>query len=163
LKQLNRLRGFSLFFGLIRFALAQLVSSPPFRFPSAASLLADAVTSLHRVMLPVHWTKISLLSPLHLPPMHASLHHLPFRGENEALNLHHHSWPPSPDHPTPTLHCYKIISTVTTFPTHSIVFSFCLLPNQSTTPLELHPPPSFYFTVVPRSSSIHIMTHTLMN
>jgi hypothetical protein len=36
----------------------------------------------------------------------------------EALNLHHHSRPPTLDHPTPTLHCYKkIISTMATLPT----------------------------------------------
>jgi hypothetical protein len=28
---------------------------------------------------------------------------------------------------------------------HSTTSSFCLLPSQTTTPLELHPPPSFFF------------------
>jgi hypothetical protein len=34
------------------------------------------------------------------------------------MNSHHCRWPPSPDHLTPTLHCYKkVISTLATLPT----------------------------------------------
>jgi hypothetical protein len=40
---------------------------------------------------------------------------LPSQTEIEALNPHHCCRPPSPDHPTPTFHCYKnIILTLTT-------------------------------------------------
>jgi hypothetical protein len=45
-------------------------------------------------------------------------HRLPSRAKTEALNPHHHHMLPSPDRPTPTLHCYKkIISTLATVPT----------------------------------------------
>jgi hypothetical protein len=45
-------------------------------------------------------------------------HRLPSWAETKALNLHHHCRPPSPDSPTPTLHCYKnVISTLATLPT----------------------------------------------
>jgi hypothetical protein len=37
----------------------------------------------------------------------ASSRHLPSRAKTEAMNPHHHRRPPSPDRPTPTLHCYK--------------------------------------------------------
>jgi hypothetical protein len=48
----------------------------------------------------------------------ASFHRLPSRVEIEVLNSHYRRRLPSPDRPTPTLHCYKrIISTLTTFPT----------------------------------------------
>jgi hypothetical protein len=45
-------------------------------------------------------------------------HRLSPRVETEALNPHHHCRSPSPDHPTPTIHCYKkIISILITLPT----------------------------------------------
>jgi hypothetical protein len=48
----------------------------------------------------------------------ASSRHLLSRAETEALNSHHRHRPPSSDHLTPTLHCYKkVISTLTTLPT----------------------------------------------
>jgi hypothetical protein len=48
----------------------------------------------------------------------ASSSHLTSQAETKALNPHHHSWSPSSDRPTPTLHCYKkIISTMITLPT----------------------------------------------
>jgi hypothetical protein len=41
----------------------------------------------------------------------------PLSTQTEALNPHHRRWPPSPDRPTPTLHCYKnVISTLVTLP-----------------------------------------------
>jgi hypothetical protein len=47
-----------------------------------------------------------------------SSRHLISRVETEALNPHYHSRSPSPDHPTPTLHCYKkVILIVTTLST----------------------------------------------
>jgi hypothetical protein len=69
LYQLNRPRGFSSFFGPVRFASAQLTSSPLFPLLSAASPLADVVMSLCRVTLPSHSAKTSLLPPVHLPAM----------------------------------------------------------------------------------------------
>jgi hypothetical protein len=42
---------------------------------------------------------------------------LPSQAKTEALNPHHHNKPPSSDYPTPTLYCYKkITSTVATLP-----------------------------------------------
>jgi hypothetical protein len=46
---------------------------------------------------------------------------------------------------------------------HSTASLFCLLPSQSTTPSELHPPSSFLLTVVPHTSSLHTMTPMMMN
>jgi hypothetical protein len=46
---------------------------------------------------------------------------------------------------------------------HSIASLFCLLPSQSTTSLELHPPSSFLFPTVPHPTSIRTMTLTVMN
>jgi hypothetical protein len=43
----------------------------------------------------------------------ASSHHLLFRAEIKALNLHHCRRPPSLNNPTPIIHCYKkVISTL---------------------------------------------------
>jgi hypothetical protein len=82
------------FFGSVRFASAQLGSSPPFLLPSVVSPPVDIVTPSHRFTLPSH------------------------RTETEALNPHDHSRPPSPNRPTHILHCYKkIISILVTFPT----------------------------------------------
>jgi hypothetical protein len=48
----------------------------------------------------------------------ASSCRLPSRVETEALNPHHRRWPPAPNRPTLTLHCYKnAISTLTTLST----------------------------------------------
>jgi hypothetical protein len=58
---------FFLFFGLVRFTLDQLVSSPPFPLLSAASPLADIITPSYRVTLPFHWAKKCSRSLLHLP------------------------------------------------------------------------------------------------
>jgi hypothetical protein len=50
---------------------------------------------------------------------------LPSQPETEALNLHHHSRPPSLHHLTPTLHYYKkIISILVTLPTTQSHFHF---------------------------------------
>jgi hypothetical protein len=47
-----------------------------------------------------------------------SSHRFPSWAENKALNPHRHCRPPSSNHPTPTLHCYKkVISILTTLPT----------------------------------------------
>jgi hypothetical protein len=52
------------------------------------------------------------------PSGNASSRCLPSRAETKALNPHHRHRPPSPDHPTPTLHCYKkVISILATLPT----------------------------------------------
>ncbi len=48
----------------------------------------------------------------------ASSRRLPSRAKTEALNPHRRHRPPSPDHPTPTLHWYKkVILTLVTLPT----------------------------------------------
>jgi hypothetical protein len=46
-------------------------------------------------------------------------------------------------------------------PHHSIKSLFYLIPSQSTTPLELHPPSSFPFTPVLCPSSLRTMTPTV--
>jgi hypothetical protein len=50
----------------VRFTSVQLVSSPPFPIPSAASPLADVVTPPRRVTLPSYSAKMSSLPLLHL-------------------------------------------------------------------------------------------------
>jgi hypothetical protein len=74
--------------------------------------------------------------------------------------------PPSttyPDRLTPTLHCYKKVnSTLVTLPTTQMSL-FCIFPSQSITPSELHPPSSFSFTVIPRSSSLRTATPMVIN
>jgi hypothetical protein len=57
------------FFGQVRFASAQLASSPLFALPSAASPLTNVIILLRRITLPSHWVKMSLLLPLHLLTM----------------------------------------------------------------------------------------------
>jgi hypothetical protein len=52
LKQLNRLREFSLIFDSVRFVSAQLMLSPPFSLCGAASPLVDVATPPHHVTLP---------------------------------------------------------------------------------------------------------------
>jgi hypothetical protein len=48
----------------------------------------------------------------------ASSNLLPSRAKNKALNPHHHCRPPSPDHMTPTVHCFKkVISILITIST----------------------------------------------
>jgi hypothetical protein len=94
------------------------VLSPPFPFPfpCAASPPANVVTPPRHVMLFsmeqrrarchcfIYWQHFILLSPLS-------------QAKTETLNLHHRHCPPSPDRPTPTLHCYKkVITTLATIP-----------------------------------------------
>jgi hypothetical protein len=54
------------FFGLVRFALGQLVSSSPFALLYAVSPLSDIATLPRCVMLPSHGAKMSSLAPLFL-------------------------------------------------------------------------------------------------
>jgi hypothetical protein len=50
---------------------------------------------------------------------------LPSRAKTEALNLHHHCWPPLSDHLTPTLHCYKkVMSTLASLPATQLCLHF---------------------------------------
>jgi hypothetical protein len=82
----------------------------------------------------------------------------------KTLNPHHHCRPSYLDRPTPTLHCYKKFTpTMPTLSTTQSLSLFFILPNQSTTSLELHPPPSFSFTVIPRSSFLRTITPTVIN
>jgi hypothetical protein len=55
------------FFGLVRFASGQLVSSSPFALLYAVSPPSDIATLPRRVMLPSHGAKTSSLPPLFLP------------------------------------------------------------------------------------------------
>jgi hypothetical protein len=42
-------------------------------------------------------------------------HHIPSQAKTKALNPHHRRWPPSPNSPALTIHCYKkVISTLDT-------------------------------------------------
>jgi hypothetical protein len=55
----------------------------------------------------------------------ALFYHLTSQAKTEALNLYHRHRLPSSDHPTPTLHCYKmIISTLATLPTTQLRLHF---------------------------------------
>jgi hypothetical protein len=86
---------------------------------------------------------------------------LPSRVKTEALNQHHCRRLSSPNHSTPTLNCYKkIISTLVTLPITQPRLYFA---SQITTPLELHPPPSFNFTAVSCSFSLRTMASTVTN
>jgi hypothetical protein len=58
---------FFFIFGLVRFTSAQLVPSPLFPFPGAASPLVDVTIPSRRVTLSSHGVKTSSLRPLHFP------------------------------------------------------------------------------------------------
>jgi hypothetical protein len=157
----NRPCEFSSFYALVRFASAQLASSPPFPLPGSAYPLTDVTTPCH-ASFPLNQDELVAFASSSSNP---SSHRIASRAKTEVLNLHHHSRSPSPNHLTPTLHCYKkIISTVATLLAHhSTTPPFCLLPSETTTSSELHPSPSFPFTIVPHQSSLDTMTLTLMN
>jgi hypothetical protein len=57
---------FSSFSSSVRFASAQLASPPLFPIPGVVSPLADVITPSRHVTLISHWSKTSLLPPLHL-------------------------------------------------------------------------------------------------
>jgi hypothetical protein len=139
LKQLNRPPEFSLFFGPVKFASAQLPSSPPFLLPGAASPPADVAT---QCFIPA----------------------LPLSSQNQVLNPHHHSNPPFPACPTPNFHCYKkIISIMITLSTTQQCLYFASSIAKISRLSELHLSSSFPFTVVLCPSSIHIITLMLIN
>jgi hypothetical protein len=54
------------FFGRVRFALAELASSPPFPLLGNTSPLAHITMLPRRVVFPSHGAKTSSLPPLHL-------------------------------------------------------------------------------------------------
>jgi hypothetical protein len=60
---------FSLFFSPVKSVLGQLVPSPSFSLPGAASHPIDVTTSPCRVTLPSHEDKMSSLPLFHLPVM----------------------------------------------------------------------------------------------
>jgi hypothetical protein len=162
LYQLNRSRGFSLFFSPVRFASTQLASSPPIPFPSVASPLADVITPPHCVTLPSHWVKMSSLPSLHLPatlcsvasPLEPKLKHW-IRTTATGYPPRTARLPPSTVIKRSSQPCHSLH--------HSTVSPFYLLPSPSTTPSELHMPPSFPLTVVSCPSSLRTTTHTVMN
>jgi hypothetical protein len=143
--------------------LAQLVSSPLFLPPRcrlSSSRHSHAAAPCHTSFL-LNQNEIGVSAST---SDNDSFRRLSSRAEAEALNLYHHSRPPFPKHSTPTLHYYKKDHlNLSHSPHNSIVSLFCLLSSQRNTSLELHPSSSFYFTVVPRSSSLHTMTLTLIN
>jgi hypothetical protein len=111
LYQLNQLCEFSLFFDLVRFASIQPALSPPFLLPGVTSPPVDLVM-LHHASFP--WSQDQLTNYTSSFG-NASSRRLPSWVKIEALNLHHHRQPPSPNRPTLTLHCYKkVISTLIT-------------------------------------------------
>jgi hypothetical protein len=70
-------------------------------------------------------------------------HRLPSRVQTEELNLHHHHYPPSLDHPTSTLHYYKkVISTLVTLPTTQsrlhFAFSLAKAPRHRSSTCRYH-------------------------
>jgi hypothetical protein len=115
---LNRPCGFSSFFGHVRFASAQLLSSPHFLLSGAVSPPTDIVTlPCHVTLLLFHRVKVSSLHPFN-PSIMLRPVVSPSWANIEVLNLHHRRWPPSSDSPTPTHHCYKkIVSILITLPT----------------------------------------------
>jgi hypothetical protein len=163
LKQLNRPRGFSSFFGLVRFTLTQLTSSPPFLLPGVASPLADVITLPHRVTLPSHWTKMSSLSLFHLSVM---VHPVAFPLEPKPKYWICTS---TVGHPPRTARFPYSTAIKRSSQSWSLsltlnrVFSFCLPASQIITSSKLYSPPLFSFTVVPRQWFIHTMTLTSMN
>jgi hypothetical protein len=161
--QRNRPYGFSSFFGLVRFTSVQLTSSPPFPLPGVTSPTFDVVTPSRRVTLPFYWVKMSSLPPPHLLVMLLSRCH-PTQVKIEALNLHYRRRAPSLDRLTLILYHYKKgYLNLDHYSHHSTTSLFYLLPSKSTTSSELHSSPSFTFTVVSRSLSLHTMTLTVMN
>jgi hypothetical protein len=134
-------------FPSVRFASAQLTSSPLFFLPGAASTPSDVATPLHRVTLPFHVVKMSSLLPLHLlstlhlvvSPLKLKLKYWIYTTatarlsfsiaiKKSHLNLGH------------SLH-------------HSTTSLFYLLTSQSATSSELHSL-LLLFTIIPHISSI---------
>jgi hypothetical protein len=111
---------FLLFFDLVKFTLAQLASSPP-QCHLSSDQHHHAAVSCHASF---SWSQDELAAS-GSSSSDASSRRLLSWAKIEALNLHHHHRPPSPDHPTPTLHCYKnVISTLITFITTQLHLHF---------------------------------------
>jgi hypothetical protein len=134
---------------------AQLTSYLLFSFPSVISPSADVAMPSCYVTLFFHEAKTSLLPPLH----HLATLHL------KALNLHHYYQPSSLDHLTHILYYYKnIISILVTFLTTQpcsclyFIFSQVKAPHHQSSTRH-----HYSLTNVPRSSSLHIITHTVIN
>jgi hypothetical protein len=149
------------FFDTVRFVSTQLVS--PFLLPGVASPLIDVSTPPHRVTLFFYGVKMSLLSPLYLSAtLYPIVSPLELKPNIKSAQL---SPATLPDRLTSTIYCYKkVISTLVTLSTtQSHIYFASSLPSKSTTSSELHPPPSFPFTAVPRPSSLRTTTPTVMN
>jgi hypothetical protein len=108
---LNRSCEFSSFFGPVRIrasptGVASSLSPPRYRLSS--SRCCHTAVSCH-ISFPLSQDELATS---------ASSRRLSSRAETGALNSHHRRRPPSPDHPTHTLHYYKnVISILTTLPT----------------------------------------------
>jgi hypothetical protein len=98
---------FLLFFGLVKFVSARLASSPS--SPPQCCLSSDrrrhVTASCHNS---VSWSQDEVVASASSSG-NASSCRLPSQAKIEALNPHHRRWPPSPDCPTHTLHCYRKI------------------------------------------------------
>jgi hypothetical protein len=93
---------------------AQLALSPQFPLPGAASPPTDVAMPCHTSF---PWSQDEIDASAS-SSRNASSGRLHSRAETEALNLHHHCWPPFLNCLTPTLHCYKnVISILATVPT----------------------------------------------
>jgi hypothetical protein len=98
-----------LFFVLVRFVSTQLTSSPPFPLHGAASPTNVAMSHFFS-MEPRQAHGLRFIFRQHF------IWSSPLSSRNQSIE-YAPSLPPSPDCPTPTLHCYKnIISTPTTLP-----------------------------------------------
>jgi hypothetical protein len=161
LYQVNWPHVFSSFFSLVRFASAQLTSSPPFSLPRCY-LSSDRC---HHSAAPCH-TSFLLSKTSSLPPLHLMTTLHPIASPLE-LKLKH--WIRNtavgyllgpPDFHPPLLYKYHL--NLGHSPHHSTASLFYLLPRQSTTPSYLHQPSSFSFIVVSRPSSLCTIAPTVM-
>jgi hypothetical protein len=147
--------------GKIYVSLTDIISSfsPP-RFHLSSGQCCHTAMSCHASF---SWSQDELATSASFSDNASSRHLFP-RAKTKALNPHHHRWPSSPDRLTLTLHYYKKghLNLAHSLD-HSTTSPFYLLPSQSTTLSELHPPSSFPFTVVPCPLSLHTMTPTVMN
>jgi hypothetical protein len=153
---LNRPRGFSSFFGPVRFTSAQLASSHPFSLPMCC---LSSATPCH-TSFPLNQDELAVSA---LSSDNASSHHFPSRAETEVLNPYHCRRLPSQTTQLSPSIAIKDYLNLDHSPHHSITSLFCLQISQSTTPSEIHSSTSFPFTIVSRSSSLCTTTPMVIN
>jgi hypothetical protein len=87
----------------------QLMSSPPFALPGAAS---PPINTPYHASFSLSQYELTIFAS---SSGNASSRRLPSWVKIAVLNSHYRLWPPSPDCPTLILHCYKkVISTLVT-------------------------------------------------